>query len=258
MKSRWTKAGARDAIERFGEHHGEDLALRVYTSRLIGSDANLVLHGGGNTSLKGTRTTLLGEVVDVLFVKRSGTSLDAVGPRDLPGLDLGGLRRLRGLDRLSDEEMENQLRTHLLDASSPNPSVETLLHAFLTHRFVDHSHADSVLTLTNQPEGEALVREALAERVVVIPYIMPGLPLAKAVAEAVERQPGVQGAVRRRPHQLRASHRVRRPLRTVLGAQGKESPAPHRAPRVDGERLTGSTGRSDGPDPARATRREDR
>jgi len=195
MKSRWTKAGARDAIERFGEHHGEDLALRVYTSRLIGSDANLVLHGGGNTSLKATRTTLLGDVVDVLFVKRSGTSLDAIEPRDLPGLDLGGLRRLRGLDRLSDEEMENQLRTHLLDASSPSPSVETLLHAFLTHRFVDHSHADSVLTLTNQPEGEALVREALGERVVVIPYIMPGLPLAKVVAEAVEKQPGVQGAV---------------------------------------------------------------
>jgi rhamnulose-1-phosphate aldolase/alcohol dehydrogenase len=195
MKSRWTKAGAQQAIERFGEHHGEDLALRVYTSRLIGSDPNLVLHGGGNTSLKATRTTLLGDLIDVLFVKGSGTPLGAVEPRDLPGLELAPLRRLRGLESLSDDEMEDQLRTHLLKANSPNPSVETLLHAFLPHRFVDHSHADAILTLTNQPEGEALVREALGARVVVVPYIMPGLPLAKAVVEAVERQPAAQGAV---------------------------------------------------------------
>jgi rhamnulose-1-phosphate aldolase/alcohol dehydrogenase len=195
MKSRFTKAGAQQAIESFGEHHGEDLALRVYTARLIGSDPDLVLHGGGNASLKASRTTLLGDGADVLFVKGSGTPLDAVEPRDLPGLDLGHLRRLRGLDSLSDEEMVNQLRTHLLEASSPNPSVETLLHAFLPQRFVDHSHADAVLTLTNQPEGEALVREALGERVVVLPYIMPGLSLAKAVADAVEKQPASQGAV---------------------------------------------------------------
>jgi rhamnose utilization protein RhaD (predicted bifunctional aldolase and dehydrogenase)/NAD(P)-dependent dehydrogenase (short-subunit alcohol dehydrogenase family) len=145
--------------------------------------------------LKAPRTTLLGDRLDVLFVKGSGAPLDTVGPRDLPGLDLARLRRLRRLESLSDGEMVNQLRTHLLEASSPNPSVETLLHAFLPHRFVDHSHADAVLALTNQPEGEALVREALGERVVVVPYIMPGLPLAKAVAEAVENQPGAQGAV---------------------------------------------------------------
>ena len=195
MKSRFTNAGAREAIDRFGERHGEDLALRIYTSRLIGSDPHLVLHGGGNTSLKATRTTLLGDLVDVLFVKGSGSSLDAVGPRDLPGLDLGRLRRLRSLESLSDEEMARQLRVHLLEPGSPNPSVETLLHAFLPHRFVDHSHADAILALTNQPEGEALVREALGDRVVVLPYTMPGLPLAKAVAEAVERQPAALGAV---------------------------------------------------------------
>jgi len=195
MKSRWTKAGAQEAIERFGKQFGSDLALRVHTSRLIGSDPNLVLHGGGNTSLKATRSTLLGDPVEVLFVKGSGVPLDAVEPRDLPGLALEPLRRLRGLESLSDDEMENQLRIHLLEADSPNPSVETLLHAFLPHRFVDHSHADAVLALTNQPEGEALVREALGERVVVVPYIMPGLPLAKAVIEALEQQPAAQGAV---------------------------------------------------------------
>jgi rhamnulose-1-phosphate aldolase/alcohol dehydrogenase len=195
MKSRWTKAGAREAIEAFGADHGEDFALRLYTSRLIGSDPDLVLHGGGNTSLKASRTTLLGDRVDVLFVKGSGAPLDRVGPRDLPGLELAGLRRLRGLESLSVEELVNQLRVHLIDARSPNPSVETLLHAFLPQRFVEHSHADAVLALANQPEGEALVREALGERVVVIPYMMPGLPLAKAVAQAVESEPDAQGAV---------------------------------------------------------------
>jgi rhamnulose-1-phosphate aldolase/alcohol dehydrogenase len=195
MKSRWTERGAHEAIERIGELHGEDLALRVYSSRLIGSDPNLVLHGGGNTSLKAARTTLLGDLVDVLFVKRSGIPLDGVGPEDLLGLDLQHLRRLRGLESLSDEEMVSQLRARALDPSAANPSVETLLHAFLPHRFVDHSHADAILALTNQVEGEALIREVLGERVVVVPYIMPGLRLAKAVAEAVEDQPAVQGAV---------------------------------------------------------------
>jgi len=195
MKSRWTKAGAGEAIERFGAHHGEPFALRLYTSRLIGSDPSLVLHGGGNTSLKAPLTTPLGDRIDVLFVKGSGVPLDRVGPRDLPGLDLTRLRRLRGLEKLSGEELVNQLRIHLLDASSPNPSVETFLHAFLPHRYIEHSHADAVLALANQSEGEALVREALGDRVVVVPYMMPGLPLAKAVAEAVESHPGAEGAV---------------------------------------------------------------
>jgi rhamnulose-1-phosphate aldolase/alcohol dehydrogenase len=194
MKSRWTDAGANQAIERWRDC-GEDLALRLYTSRLIGSDPELVLHGGGNTSLETMRPDLLGEPQEVLFVKGSGATLDAVEPRDLPGLRLAGLRRLRALPALTDEEMVNQLRVHLLDAYSPNPSVETLLHAFLPHRYVDHSHADAVLALTNQPHGAELVREALGKRVAVLPWIMPGFPLALAVAQAVEGSPHVEGVV---------------------------------------------------------------
>ncbi len=110
---------------------GEELALRVYTSRLIGRDPDLVMHGGGNTSLKGTVTTLVGDEVEALFVKGSGWDLDAIEPPGLPAVDLAHLRRLRALAALSDEEMVNQLRTHLFDAGAPNPSVETLLHAFL-------------------------------------------------------------------------------------------------------------------------------
>ncbi len=198
MKSRWSEDGARDALARWAggaDEDARDLALRVYTSRLIGADPELVLHGGGNTSVKLRARTLLGETLPVIHVKGSGVSLDAVGPRDLPALELEPLRRLRALEELDDEAMVNQLRTRLLDASSPNPSVETLLHAFLPQRFVDHSHADAVLAATNQPDGEALVREALGDRVAVLPWIMPGFPLAKAVAEAVEKHPDVEGVV---------------------------------------------------------------
>lgn len=199
MQSRWNDADARAAVERHAASQlgpaAEAVALRVYSSRLIGAEPNLVLHGGGNTSVKATVTTLLGDTVDALFVKGSGSSLDRVGPRDFPALDLVHLRRLRALDALGDEAMVNELRTHLFDASAPSPSVEALLHAFLPHTFVDHSHADAVLALTNQPDGDALVREALGDNVALLPYVMPGFPLAKAVALEAERAPGAIGIV---------------------------------------------------------------
>jgi rhamnulose-1-phosphate aldolase/alcohol dehydrogenase len=195
MQSRWSDADARRAVAEWGPEHGEPLALRIYSSRLIGAEPDLVLHGGGNTSLKAPYRTLLGDTLECLYVKGSGSSLDRVGPRDFPGLDLGYLRRLEALPSLSDEEMVNQLRTHLFDAAAPNPSVEALLHAFLPHRFVDHSHADAVLALTNQPDGEKLVREALGDRGVVLPYIMPGFPLAKAVAQAARDEANVRAIV---------------------------------------------------------------
>jgi len=197
MESRWSDREAAEYVERFGPKWGEALALRVYTSRLIGRDPDLVMHGGGNTSLKGTVTTLVGDDVEALFVKGSGWDLDAIEPPGLPAVDLAHLRRLRGLQALSDEEMVNQLRTHLFDAGAPNPSVETLLHAFLPHRFIDHTHADVALIVTNQPraEGEAMVREAFGPRWAVVPYVMPGFALAKLAAEVFEKDSGVEGLV---------------------------------------------------------------
>src|SRR5881409_429803 len=197
MESRWSEREAAEFVERLALRWGEDLALRVYTSRLIGSDPQLVMHGGGNTSLKGTVTTLVGERVEALFVKGSGWDLDAIEPPGFPALDLAHLRKLRALGELPDEEMVNQLRTHLFDASAPNPSVETLLHAFLPHRFVDHTHADIALVLTNQPrdEAEAMVREAFGPRWAIVPYVMPGFALAKLAAEVFERDPEVEGLV---------------------------------------------------------------
>jgi len=197
MESRWSDREAAELVARLAPRWGEDLALRVYTSRLIGRDPDLVLHGGGNTSLKGTVTTLVGERVEALFVKGSGWDLAAIEPPGLPAVDLAHLRKLRALAELSDEEMVNQLRTHLFEAGAPNPSVETLLHAFLPHRFIDHTHADVALVVTNQPRDEAaaMVREAFGPRWAIVPYVMPGFALAKLAAEVYERDPSAEGLV---------------------------------------------------------------
>jgi rhamnulose-1-phosphate aldolase/alcohol dehydrogenase len=197
MRNRWSDDEAAAWVEHLGPEHGEAMALRVYTSRLIGSDPGLVLHGGGNTSLKATATTLVGDEVEVLHIKGSGWDLDRIEPAGLPAVRLEPLRRLRTLDALGDEEMVNQQRINLLDAGAPNPSIETLLHAFLPHRFVDHTHADVALVITNQPgeRGEQLAREVFGERWGIVPYVMPGFALALAAAEVYEADPTVEGLV---------------------------------------------------------------
>ncbi|HSR36294.1 MAG TPA: class II aldolase/adducin family protein [Desulfurivibrionaceae bacterium] len=173
----------------------ETLALRVYTSRLIGQEESLVLHGGGNTSAKATVVNILGEPLEVLYIKGSGWDLATIEAAGFPALDLAYLRKLRALETLSDEAMVNQFRTHLLDASAPNPSIETLVHAFLPHRFIDHTHADAIVTLTNLADGAAKLREALGEKIAILPFIMPGFPLAKAMAELDEQQPAVEAII---------------------------------------------------------------
>jgi len=195
MHSRWSEDEAASFVARYGARWGEDLALRTYTSRLLGADDHLVLHGGGNTSVKGTFVNRLGEQIPALYVKASGHDLATIEPEGLPGLDLGYLRKLRALPRLDDEAMANELRTHLFDARSATPSVETLVHAFLPAQYVDHTHADAVLALTNQTDGERVVREALGDEVVVLGYVRPGFQLARAVADAYEAHPNAPGMV---------------------------------------------------------------
>jgi rhamnose utilization protein RhaD (predicted bifunctional aldolase and dehydrogenase)/NAD(P)-dependent dehydrogenase (short-subunit alcohol dehydrogenase family) len=196
MKSLWSDADAKDFVARYAAKGiGEDLALRVYTTRLLGGDPALVLHGGGNTSVKTTLPDTLGEMVDVLCVKGSGWDMGNIEPAGLPAVKLVPLRRLRTLPVLSDEAMVNFQRIHLLDAAAPNPSVETLLHAFLPHKFVDHTHSTAVLALTDQPEGEALAREIFGAHMATVPYTIPGFQLAKSVADIYDANPSVQGLV---------------------------------------------------------------
>lgn len=195
MPDCWNDQSAADTIERWGARHGHDFALRLYTADLIGQDRTLVLHGGGNVSLKRPFRTIVGDEVEALHVKGSGWALAGITPAGMPPLDLAALRRLRSLDALADDAMVNVLRRSCFDATAPTPSIETLLHAFLPHRFIDHSHADAVLALTNQPDGEQHLRAALGERVALVPYVLPGFELAKVVAACYEANPAVEGIV---------------------------------------------------------------
>ncbi len=173
----------------------KDLALRSYTTRLIGSNHNLVLHGGGNASVKLKLRNIVGEQIDVLFVKGSGRDLATIEPDGFVGLELNQLRKLGNLKSLSDEEMINQLGIHRIYSHTPYPSVETLLHAFLPHKYIDHTHADSILILTHLENGDDLVREVLGRKIAVVPYTRSGLPLAKAVRAQYEKQTDVEAII---------------------------------------------------------------
>jgi rhamnose utilization protein RhaD (predicted bifunctional aldolase and dehydrogenase)/NAD(P)-dependent dehydrogenase (short-subunit alcohol dehydrogenase family) len=172
-----------------------DLALRVYTTRLLGSEPRLVLHGGGNTSVKTEMTDLVGESWPVLCVKGSGWDMGTIEPAGLPAVKLAPLLKARALDALSDEDMVALQRGNLIDPGAPNPSVETLLHAFLPHRFVDHTHSTAILALVDQDESRQICEEVYGKRLGFVPYIMPGFALAKAAAEVFDADPTVEGLI---------------------------------------------------------------
>lgn len=195
LKNRWSERQAAEFRSKYAARWGEDLALRTYSARLLGAEKSLVLHGGGNTSVKSACTNVLGEKVPAVFVKASGQDLFVIEPQGHPGLDLDRLRRLRALSELPDEAMVRELRACLFDFRSPTPSIETLVHVFVTEKFIDHTHSDAILALTNQTEGEKIVREALGEEVLILDYVEPGFKLARAAAETFEAHPGKQGMV---------------------------------------------------------------
>ena len=172
-----------------------DLAMRVYSSRLLGRDKSLVLHGGGNTSVKTVAKNAFGEDEELLCVKGSGWDLEKIEEAGFSPVKLAHLKRLAQLPSLSDPNMVNELVTHMTRASAPVPSVEAILHAILPHKFVDHTHADAVVAVTNTKDGEARVREIYGDTVVVIPYVMPGFDLARLCAErfALEAGPNTIG-----------------------------------------------------------------
>ncbi|HSQ03884.1 MAG TPA: bifunctional aldolase/short-chain dehydrogenase, partial [Burkholderiales bacterium] len=174
-----------------------DLAQRVYSSRLLGGDPSLVLHGGGNTSVKIQQRNLVDEDEDILYVKGSGCDLASIDDGGFAPVRLAHLRKLLQLDSISDSQIVNEFATQLTRASAPTPSVEALLHALLPYKFVDHTHADAVLAVTNTADGERRVREIYGSDVVVIPYVMPGFDLARLCAKkfAAEAGPSTIGMV---------------------------------------------------------------
>ena len=196
VQNLWNDAAARAAIERYAAQGvGEDLALRTYSARLLGQEPRLVLHGGGNTSVKTTQRDVFGDLVEVLCVKGSGWDLATIEPPGHPAVRLGPLMKLRALDRLSDEDMVNAQRQCLLDAGAPNPSVETLLHAYIPEKFVDHTHSTAILSIADQPDAAAMFQEIFGQRMACIPYVMPGFALAKAAGAARDANPQAEGLI---------------------------------------------------------------
>ncbi len=171
MKSLWDEKEAKQFTD--------DLGLRVYTSRLLGRDKTLVLHGGGNTSVKITEQNILGEQEELLYVKGSGWDLETIDRLGFSPVRMEHLLKLARLESLSDPQMVNELKTHMTLSSAPTPSVEAILHAILPYKYVDHTHANAVVTITNTENGEERIREIYGDRVVIIPYVMPGFDLAR-------------------------------------------------------------------------------
>jgi len=195
MRDRWSDDEACRFVAEYAPQWGEDLALRTYSSRLLGAEERLVLHGGGNTSVKSYATSVLGEQIPALYIKASGYNLADISPDGHSGVDLEFLKRLRVLQELSDVLMADQCRAHLFNPHAATPSLETLAHAFLPPKFIDHTHANAILALTNQTEGEKHVRQALGDSVLILDYVRAGFELAKAAAEAYESRPGSKAMV---------------------------------------------------------------
>ena len=197
MKSLWNDAEAEKLVSDYAAKGvSRDLALRVYTTRLLGGEPRLVLHGGGNTSLKTTARDILGREHAVLCVKGSGWDMAVIEPAGLPAVKMEALTEARRLDALSDEDMVALQRANLIDPASPNPSVETLLHAFLPHKFVDHTHSTAILAIVDQGENsKALCEQVFGAKMGYVPYIKPGFDLAKAAAEIYERDQSVEGLI---------------------------------------------------------------
>ena len=200
FENRWNETEIQARLAKAGiSQLDHDLAYRVYTSQLIGQVPDLVMHGGGNTSCKSVTTDLFGNDVEVLCVKGSGWDLGTIEAPGLPAVKLAPLLELRSLAALSDEEMVNVQRANLVDSASPNPSVETLLHAFLPHKFVDHTHATPFLALANLPHADEVMMELFGDSMVFVPYVMPGFHLAKFAA-------GIQAEAPRTTGMLLAKH----------------------------------------------------
>ena len=196
MKSLWNSADASALVAHYAARGiAADVALRIYSSRLLGSDPRLVQHGGGNTSVKTRDRLISGEEIDVIRVKGSGWDLGAIEPAGMPAMRLDALLALQRVAHMSDEAMVNAQRTALLDSASPTPSVETLLHAWTPHTVIDHTHANAVLALVDQPDGEQRARDLFGAHLAICEYVMPGFSLAHQVREVAAASPGIQGVI---------------------------------------------------------------
>jgi len=192
LKNDWSKKVAKKYIKTYKKlGFSKDLALRVYTTRLLGKNKELVLHGGGNTSVKTTIKDIDGKKYEVLCVKGSGWDMADIEPPGLPAVKLKPLLSLKNKKYLSDEDMVAYQKRNLIDIKSPNPSVETFLHAFLPFKYVDHTHADAVMNITNRPGALNFCKKIFGKKASIVPYVMPGFMLAKKINEVYSKNPNI-------------------------------------------------------------------
>lgn len=164
----------------------DDLDIRVHSSRIIGMESDLVLHGGGNTSVKSTVKNLFGEDEEILYVKGSGWDLATIERAGFAPVRMDTLIKLSKLEHLTDTDMVNSQKSAMINPNAPTPSIEAILHAIIPFKFVDHTHADAVVAVTNTPNGEANIKEIYGDSVIIIPYVMPGFILAKEIQKHIE------------------------------------------------------------------------
>ena len=196
MKNNWSKSSENKYIKKYNKlGFSKDVALRVYSTRLLGRNKELVLHGGGNTSVKTTIKDIDGKKYKVLCVKGSGWDMADIEPAGLPAVKLEPLLTMKRKKYLSDENMVSFQKKNLIDIKSPNPSVETFLHAFLPFKFVDHTHADAVLNITNRLGGLNFCKKVFGNKVSVVPYVMPGFMLAKKINEIYSKNPNINSLI---------------------------------------------------------------
>ena len=192
MKNDWSNNEAKKFVKKYKKlGFSKDIALRVYTSRLLGKNKELVLHGGGNTSVKTRIKDIDGKKYEVLCVKGSGWDMADIEPEGLPAVKLEPLLAMKKKKYLSDEDMVSFQKKNLINIESPNPSVETFLHAFLPFKYVDHTHSDAILNLTNRPGGLNFCKKIFGNKVSIVPYVMPGFMLAKKINEIYSKSPNI-------------------------------------------------------------------
>ena len=194
MKSLWNDKTAQQYVREYKKKKiNKDLALRIYTTHLLGRNPKLVLHGGGNSSVKSVGKNLYKKDVNLIYVKGSGWDMSNLNELGMPGLELNPLLETIKLYELNDNDMVNLLRSNLINANAPNPSVETLLHAYLPFKFVDHTHSNAFLSILNQPNSQSLIKKIFGNKLGIVPYIMPGFSLAKECFKVFKKDEKVQG-----------------------------------------------------------------
>ena len=162
MKSNWKNEEAKKL-------KGDLLKLRVYTSQLLGNNEDLVMHGGGNTSVKIKEKNIFGEEEEILYVKGSGWDLGTIKEQGFSPVKLSALLKLAELPTLTDVDMVKYQRMAMTNPSAPNPSVETILHGIIPYTFVDHTHADAVVIITNTPGGKSRIQEIYGKNMLIVP-----------------------------------------------------------------------------------------